>query len=195
MPTASGSSVKSGSTLCRKGSCTSSECSSACACALTVTCGRWAMLRAAAASSVTRPSGVSNASTLGQRQAAHRDAMGGAEQHHAADARGNWLERGIGGCRDGAGIDITGMRDDQGFGGQGVRLRLPPGVAARHAQAAGSRRGRTCQRRLGCERKTLQPPFVRRSVYEGRAGRIKPYDFGTESARSIERRAGVAACY
>ena len=39
-PTTSGTSAKSPSTRCRNGSCTSSECSCACAAALTPTCGR-----------------------------------------------------------------------------------------------------------------------------------------------------------
>jgi hypothetical protein len=86
LPTASGTSSKLPSTVCRKGSCTSSECSWAWAASLATTCGRSARESSAARSSGMLPSGVAKALHRRRRQAAHRNAVAGPEQHHASDA-------------------------------------------------------------------------------------------------------------
>ncbi len=60
---------------------------------------------------------------IGQCQAANGDPMGRAEQHHATDARRDVFQGGVGAGGDGTGIDIPGVRADQGFRIQGARLR------------------------------------------------------------------------
>ena len=51
-----------------------------------------------------------------QRQAMHRDAMCGPEQHHAPDLFGNWSEQGVSAGGDGAGVDVAGVRRNQRLG-------------------------------------------------------------------------------
>ena len=65
IPTEKGTSEKGPSTVCRKGSCTSSECSRRWAAPFRVTCGSASARAAAAPSMGTAPSGVRKTSSSG----------------------------------------------------------------------------------------------------------------------------------
>ena len=151
LPTANGTSVNSPSTFCRNGSCTSSECSSAC---VAVVHGHLRQVpdarRRAAASIATRPSGVSNAVALRQREPAHRDAVRTARaaprasrcRSPAAARRRRAPRRGRNRCSRRAGRSAP-----SGSRARGARRGSRRASRAGRGRAWSARPGRTCRRR------------------------------------------------
>ena len=76
---------------------------------------------------------------LGQCETAHVHVMGGAEQHHAANAAAQRLQLRVGAGGDRTRIDIARMRHDQRLGRS--RQRAPSGCASRSATVCSSTAG------------------------------------------------------
>ena len=107
--------MKSSSTLCRKGSCTSSECSNGVGRAADADLrqrlrpAHRVLVQGDAAERRREGKGV------GQSDPAHRHAVGRAEHHDAADRGVQRNEQGIGAGRDRPRVDVAGVGHDQGL--------------------------------------------------------------------------------
>ena len=174
-PTANGTMLNFPRTACRKGSCTSSECSRACAASLSRTCGSASAAAAASRSTSTTPSGVAKARADGRARPGTGTRCVGPNSTTRRIVSRPAASRRVRGSGDGARIDVAGVRDDHRLGQRGARRGSPRRVAEERTHVRRQRR-----RRSGVEH----------SGHGGRAhsGHRTPPRFGGQATGARRRR-------